>query len=363
MRTEPIVRETESSPTSHRPSPLGRLQLSLGSFGGWESALLGLLVLEVVLFSQGSHGFFGGGQGALDQLQQFAGIAIASIGLGLVVLTGGIDLSIGSVASLTGVVMAQVWSAGVPIYVAALLALCLAAAIGTINGLIVTYGSLDPLIVTLATMFVVSSVAEVVVGNPQPYVFPTEFLQLGIGSVAGIPISDLLFFVLALGAGCVVGYTPFGRKLLMIGSNRAAAEYAGIRTRRVLIINYTISGLFAGLAGVVMSALYASARADLAQQLLLPALTAIVLGGIDIFGGSGHIRGIVLGVLTLGFLQQGLMLYGVNSVDVQLVTGLLLAVAVAAKNMLSGHSLRDLLRYTSRGQGLSPETEVTGVQK
>lgn len=324
------------------------------TFGGWESALLGLLVLQIVLFSQGPREFFNGGEGALSQLQQFSGIGIAAIGLGLVVLTGGIDLSIGSVASFTGVLMAQVWSAGAPIYVAALLALVVAAAIGAVNGLIVTYGALDPLIVTLATMFVVSSIADVVVGTPKPYLFPDSFLQIGIGGIGGFPISDLLFCVLALIAGYTVGYTPFGRKLIMIGSNKAAAQYAGIRTRRVLIVNYSLSGLFAGLAGVVMSSLYASARADLAEQLLLPALTAVVLGGVDIFGGSGHIRGIVLGALTIGFLQQGLMLYGVDAVEVQLITGLLLAIAVAAKNLLSGRSLRDLYGYLRVRDGSLP---------
>jgi AI-2 transport system permease protein len=344
MLTDRVLPMGGSPELAQRPSAWQRVQSAVSSFGGWESALLALLVLQIVLFSQGSRGFFNGGEGALSQLQQFSGIGIAAIGLGLVVLTGGIDLSIGSVASLTGVMMAQFWSAGVPIYGAAVLALVVAAAIGAINGLIVTYGALDPLIVTLATMFVVSSVA-VVVGNPKPYLFPDSFLEIGIGSIAGIPISDLLFFLLALIAGYVVGFTPFGRKLIMIGSNKAAAQYAGIRTRRVLIVNYSLSGLFAGLAGVVMSSLYASARADLAEQLLLPALTAVVLGGVDIFGGSGHIRGIVLGALTIGFLQQGLMLYGVNAVEVQLITGLLLAIAVAAKNLLSGHSLRDLFGY------------------
>jgi ribose/xylose/arabinose/galactoside ABC-type transport system permease subunit len=322
------------------------LSASVKAFGGWEFALLVLLVVEIVAFSQGEYGFWLGGAGALTQLQQFIGIAVASMGLGLVILTGGIDLSIGSVASLTGVVMARLWASGLNIWVAVLIALVVACAIGTLNGLIITYGKLHPLIVTLVTMFVVSSVAEVVVGTPMPYVFPSNFVNLGMGAYHSIPWSVMVFVVVAICAGYLVGFTTFGRELLMIGSNPVAAAYAGIRVRRVLVIDYTLCALSAGIAGILMSALYASARGDLAAHLLLPALTAVVLGGVDIFGGSGRVRGMVLGVLLIGFLQQGMMLYGVNAVDVQLVTGILLGAAVVTKNM-SGSQ-----RFTRRLRGL-----------
>jgi AI-2 transport system permease protein len=314
------------------------------SFGAWEGVLLGIVVLELIGFSLGSHGFFGGGEGALKELQQFPGIAIAAVGLGFVIITGGIDLSIGSVASLSGVLMAELWSsAGLPIFVAALISLVVATLIGVINGLIITMGRVHSLIVTLATMFVVASIAQVVEGTPKPYTFPDGFLEVGNGSLAGIPISDLIFFVVALVAGGVAGFTPFGRKLIMIGSNEAAARYAGVRIQRVLIINYAQCSFLAGLAGLVMSSLYVAARADLAEQLLLPALTAGVMGGLNIFGGSGTVRGVVLGVLVVGFLQQGLLLYGVNSVEVQLLTGVLLAVSVAVRNTFNGRGLRDRL--------------------
>ncbi len=323
-------------------------------FGAWEGVLLGIVVLELIGFSMGSHGFFGGGLGALNELQEFPGIAIASIGLGFVIITGGIDLSIGSVASLSGVLMVELWSAaGVPIFVAALISLVASTLIGVINGIVITFGRVHSLIVTLATMFVVASIAQVVAGTPKPYMFPDNFLAVGNGSLAGIPISDLIFFAVALVAGFVAGFTPFGRKLTMIGSNEAAARYAGVRVRRVLIINYALCSFVAGLAGLVMSSLYVAARADLAEQLLLPALTAAVMGGLDIFGGSGKVRGIVLGVLAVGFLQQGLLLYGVNSVEIQLLTGVLLAAAVAVKNTFSGQRLRDWLNKirTSGGSG------------
>ncbi len=314
---------------------------SITAFGVWESVLLGLVVVELIGFSMGSHGFFDGGEGALKELQQFPGVAIASVGLGLVIITGGIDLSIGSVASLSGVLMAELWSAaGMPIFVAALISLAVATLIGVVNGVIITYGRVHSLIVTLATMFVVASVAQVVVGTPKPYVFPKSFLAVGNGSLVGIPISDLIFLAVASVAGFVAGFTPFGRKLIMIGSNEAAALYAGVRIRRVLIVNYALCSFLAGLAGLTMSSLYVAARADLAELLLLPALTAAVMGGLDIFGGSGTVRGIVLGVLVVGYLQQGLLLYGVNSVEVQLLTGVLLAGSVTVRNNVKGRRLR-----------------------
>lgn len=334
------------------------------TFGAWEGVLLGILVVELIGFSMGSHGFFGGGEGALKELQQFPGIAIASIGLGFVIITGGIDLSIGSVASLSGVLTAELWSsAGIPIFAASLISLVVATLIGVINGLIITVGRVHSLIVTLATMFVVASIAQVVEGTPQPYTFPNGFLAIGNGSFVGIPISDLIFFGVALVAGFVAGFTPFGRKLIMIGSNEPAARYAGVRIQRVLIINYAQCSFLAGLAGLVMSSLYVAARADLAEQLLLPALTACVMGGLNIFGGSGSVRGIVLGVLVVGFLQQGLLLYGVNSVEVQLLTGVLLAASVAARNTFSGQRLRDWLTTTSTSGGSGPELRRGGNEK
>jgi ribose/xylose/arabinose/galactoside ABC-type transport system permease subunit len=343
--TEDLDRIDNGRPGAHaNEGARGQLGSLTRSFGAWETVLLGIVVLELFGFSMGSHGFFGNGEGALKELQQFPGIAIAAVGLGFVIITGGIDLSIGSVASLSGVLMAELWSAaGIPIFFAALISLIVATLIGVINGLIITIGRVHSLIVTLATMFVVASIAQVVEGTPKPYTFPESFLVIGNGSFAGIPISDLIFFAVALVAGFVAGFTPFGRKLIMIGSNEAAARYAGVRIQRILVINYAQCSFLAGLAGLVMTSLYVAARADLAEQLLLPALTAGVMGGLNIFGGSGTVRGVVLGVLVVGFLQQGLLLYGVNSVEVQLLTGLLLAGSVAARNMFSGQALRDRL--------------------
>jgi ribose/xylose/arabinose/galactoside ABC-type transport system permease subunit len=290
------------------------------------------MVLEIAAFSQGPLGFFGGGAGLLQQFQQFAPYGFCALGLGMVILTGGIDLSVGAVASLTGVVMALIWSHGVSIWVAAFIALGMAAAIGALIGVIVVTGGLDPWIVTLAMMFMLQSVAQVVVGTPKPYLFPDAFIQIGQGAIWNLPYSFLGFVVLALVAGHIVGFMPFGRKLIMIGSNKQAARYAGIRRGRVIITVHALGSLCAGMAGVVMSSMFASARADLGQNLMMPALTAIVLGGVDIFGGYGRIRGIVLGVLTIGFLQQGLMLYGVNAVNVQLIVGAVLLVAASGKN-------------------------------
>lgn len=339
----------DAPPTAPRRLP-GPARL-VREFGGWESALALIVVIELVGFSQGSLGFVGAyGAGALSQLEQFASIGVAAVGLGLVVLTGGIDLSIGSVASLTGVVMARVWSDGHSIWVGALVGLVLAAAIGAVNGVIITFGRVDSLIVTLVTMFVVSSVAEVVVGQPKPYLFPQPFLNISLGTWHGIPYLDVIFAVLALAAGYVVGLTAFGRRLLMIGSSYSAAVHAGVRTRRVLIANYALCGLFAGVSGVLMSSLFASARADLADNLLLPALTAVVLGGVDIFGGHGRVRGIVLGVLAIGFLQQGLVLYGVNSIDVQFLVGVLLALGVVLRNLTAGEKVRRRLDQLRAGR-------------
>ena len=333
-------------------SPVTRPMDLLRAFGTWETVLLSIVVVELVGFSLGSQGFFGNGEGALQELQQFPGIAIAAVGLGFVIITGGIDLSIGSVASLSGVLMASLWSnAGLPIFLAAVISLVAATLIGVINGLIVTVGRVHSLIVTLASMFVVASIAQVVEGTPKPYVFPKSFLAVGNDNFLGFPISDLIFFAVAIAAGFVVGFTPFGRKLIMIGSNEAGARYAGVRIQRVLVVTHALCSFLAGLAGIVMTSLYVAARADLAEQLLLPALTAAVMGGLDIFGGSGNVRGIVLGVLVVGFLQQGLLLYGVDSVEVQLLTGVLLAASVAARNVVGDRSFTGRFGRVRRGGG------------
>jgi ribose/xylose/arabinose/galactoside ABC-type transport system permease subunit len=298
----------------------------------WMSALAALLVVELLYFSIGVQGFWGGGTGMLDQTEYFLDIGIMAIGVGFVIFAGDIDLSCGAMASFVGIVMAELWKHGVEIWLAALIAVLIATLIGLIHGLIITMFRLESLLVTLASQFILGSLATAIGGGYPPYGFPRSFDSIaGTGNVGPIPAQILIFAVLGFVALLLVHRTTFGRSLVLLGHNRDAARYAGVNVSWTRIRAFMLSALFAGLAGIVIAATYNSVRDDLGDSLLLPAITAVVLGGVDIFGGRGHMAGVLFATFVLGFLYQGLLIEGISQLTANMVGGGVLVVALALK--------------------------------
>jgi ribose/xylose/arabinose/galactoside ABC-type transport system permease subunit len=329
--------------------------------GGWERALVALLVLEVAGFGLGIPGFFDTVGSWLGLTENFLPFGIVALGLSIVILTGGIDLSVGSTAGLGAIVMAEFWlHLGTPIWVAVIISVGLGALLGLINGLIITRLNTEPLIATLATSFIYRSAGTALAGESPPSGFPDSFNALGQGAVGGlIPYQLILFAVLAIIVGLLISRSPYGRKVVMIGYNPDAARYSGLRVDRVVTSAYVISGATAALAGIVLAAYYSAVRPDMGDILLLTTITTVVLGGVSIFGGEGSIAGVVIAVLLLGFLRQGMLIAGFSDMVTTMVTGAILLAAITIRNLLSGRGtgLALLLRRI-RGAGRDKMTEA-----
>jgi ribose/xylose/arabinose/galactoside ABC-type transport system permease subunit len=311
----------------------------------WEISLIVILLVELVFFSLAASGFWGGGSGLLGLTENFVPTGLVAIGGAIVILTGGIDLSVGSIASLCAVVMAVTWQANVNIWLAVVLALVVGLGLGLLNGILTVHLRIPPLIATLATSFIFSSLATVLAGDTPPYGFPNAFNMLGTGTIGNlIPIQLVIFAGVAIVFSIVMMRTKFGRSIVMIGYNRPAARYSGIKVTRTLLLGYIVSGGLAGLAGVLLGAFYSAVRPDIGDDLLLPAITMAVLGGIDIFGGEGNVIGVIIAVFILGFMTQGLLIMGVSTLIATMITGVILLAAIFSKVILNGkmHQLSTL---------------------
>jgi len=328
---------------------------------GWGLCLLVAIVGELAYFTLTTRQFAGHGTGMLDLTEQFAPTGVLALGLAMVILTGNIDLSAGANASLAAVVAGTALEKGYGPVVAVILAVAVGALFGLFNGLVVAFLGIDSLLVTLATQFVVTSIATSLAGASPPYGFAASFQLIGQGAVDFIPIDLLVFLVAGLIVLLGVNYTTPGRSMILIGYNRRVADYTGITTRRTLTAVFTFSGILAGVAGVLLAAYYNSAQPDIGTDLLLPAITVVILGGVDIFGGRGRIGEVILAVFLLGFMSQGMLIEGDSSLSITMVTGLVLIGALVIKFSLERKNFSQL--WTARMRRLrtrSPDLDPPG---
>jgi AI-2 transport system permease protein/rhamnose transport system permease protein len=356
----PQAARMESRPvaSANTVKPFNRRRLL--PMGGWEASLLALLVAVVAGFGLGVPGFFDNLSGFLGMTGNFLPFGLVALGLSLVIFTGGIDLSVGATASLAAVVAAQLWARyGLDIWAAGLLGLLLGAVLGALNAAVIVRLKIEPLIATLATSFIYGSTAVAVAGDSPPSGFPDAFNALGAGAFAvgslQVPWQLLLFVPLAALFWLLLARSAFGRKLVTLGYNSEAARYSGIRVERVLAAAYVLSGAMAALAGLVLAAYYSAARPDMGDVLLLTTIAMVVLGGVSIFGGEGSMLGVILAVLLLGFLRQGMLIAGFSDMVTTMLTGAILIVSIAVKNLFNrrggsfGQRLRARLRRAAPG--------------
>lgn len=338
MSTSTLRQESRAHASANAVKPYSRRRLPVG---GWEAALLVLLVLIVAGFGWRVQGFFQDISGFLGMSENFLPFGLVALGLSLVIFTGGIDLSVGTTASLAAVVAAQLWSHfGLSIWLAGLLGLLLGALLGALNAAVIVWLRIEPLIATLATSFIYGSAAVAVAGDSPPSGFPDAFNDLGSGAFAlgalQVPWQLLLFVPLAVLFWLLLSRSAFGRKLVTVGYSSEAARYSGIRVNRVLAAAYVLSGAMAALAGLVLAAYYSAARPDMGDVLLLTTIAMVVLGGVSIFGGEGSMLGVIIAVLLLGFLRQGMLIAGFSDMVTTMLTGAILIVSIAVKNLFDG---------------------------
>lgn len=256
-------------------------------------------------------------------------VGIVAIGETLVLISGGVDISVGSVAALSGVVTGLLWEkAGLPIGVSALAGLTSAALVGLINGLLVTRAKINPLISTLATYSAIRGLAFVLTNAQMNQLTHPQFQFLGRGTVAGIPFSLVLMLTLYGLFIFILRHTPFGRDLYAIGGNPMASRLAGIPTRRYLLSVFILSGFLAGVGGMVSASQLAAGTPQAATGLEFTVIAAVVLGGTSLAGGKGTLIGSLIGVFILRTLDNGLILTNVSSYYQEVARGAVLILAV-----------------------------------
>ncbi|MGY3567744.1 ABC transporter permease [Sinomonas sp. RB5] len=263
--------------------------------------------------------------------------ALIGIGLTFVIVTGGIDLSVGSIASFVGIVSADLMvNAGVSPVAALLVGLVLGFAAGVINGLLITLLKLPPFIATLGTMSIYQGLAYVTTNGTPVYNVPSSFVFMLNSYIGGIPIVVVVVIVVAILAWLLLRRTVFGQNVIATGGSEETAWLSGIRVNRVKLLVYGISGLLAALAGMVVVARISAAQSEAGSPYLLTAIAAAVIGGANLMGGEGRIGGTLIGALILGGLTNGLVLLNVPSFYEQIVTGAVVVVAVAVDQMSKG---------------------------
>jgi ribose transport system permease protein len=256
--------------------------------------------------------------------------ALIGIGLTFVIITGGIDLSVGSIASFVGIVSANMMvNHGVAPVAGLIVGLVLGFLAGAVNGLLITVLKLPPFIATLGTMSVYQGLAYVVTSGTPVYNVPQPFVLMLNSYISGVPIVVVVVIVVALLAWLLLRRTVFGQNVIATGGSEETAWLSGVRVSRVKILVYGLSGTLAALAGLVVVARISAAQSEAGAPYLLTAIAAAVIGGANLMGGEGRIAGTLVGALILGALTNGLVLLNVPSFYEQIVTGLVVVIAVA----------------------------------
>lgn len=269
-------------------------------------------------------------QNLFDMTSQFMELGLMALAMTLVIILGQIDLSVASILALTGVVFGLLQEGGMHAGAAMLLALGLSAALGLFNGWLAVAFRLPALVVTLGTMALYRGAGQILLGDRSTYGFPLWFISVDFRYIPGTPVPYplVIFCLFALVFFLLLHRTTFGRLVYAIGANQRACRFSGIHVDRIQVAVFTLSGLMAGAAGLMMSSRFASARWDMASGYELDVITTVVLGGTSIFGGRGTIAGTVLALFVIGTLRYAMGLANVLPQNQGVVIGLLLVMAV-----------------------------------
>lgn len=266
----------------------------------------------------------------LNLLRQISINGLIAFGMTFIILTGGIDLSVGSILTLSSAFIALMITSGVDPIIALIIGVLIGFVLGAVNGLLVTKGNMAPFIATLATMTIFRGLTLVITdGNPITNLGDSYLFQLfGKGYFIGIPVPAVTMIIVFVILLIILQKTTFGRHTYAIGGNEVAAKISGIKVNKIKILIYGISGLMSALAGGILTSRLNSAQPTAGTSYELDAIAAVVLGGTSLTGGKGRIVGTLIGVLIIGVLNNGLNLLGVSSFYQQVVKGVVILIAV-----------------------------------
>lgn len=293
------------------------------------TTVIALIILMAVITIINSN--FLTANNLLNLLLQVTSNALIAFGMTFVILTGGIDLSVGSILALSSALTAGLLGSGTPVTLAILISLILGCILGMMNGLLISYGKLAPFIVTLATMTIFRGATLVYTnGNPITKGLSDTFLFqfLGQGYIVGIPFPVIIMFIVFIVLYVLLHKTAFGKSVYAIGGNEKAAYISGVKLNKVKIIIYSISGIMASISGLIITSRLSSAQPTAGASYEMDAIAAVVLGGTSLSGGKGRILGTLIGALIIGVLNNGLNIIGVSAFWQQVVKGVVILIAV-----------------------------------
>lgn len=271
----------------------------------------------------------------LNVMRQVSIVGIIAVGMTLVILTSGIDLSVGSVMAVTGAIAAGIITAGLPLPVAILATLLAGLAIGAFNGLVIAKGNVPPFIATLAVMVIARGMTLVITGGSPTVISDVSYRFIGSGRILGIPFPVIMMLVIVLIMYGVLKHTTFGRNIYAVGGNEEAARLSGINVTRIKVSVYALTGMFAATSALIYTSRLMSAQPNAGQMLELDAIAAVIIGGTRLTGGKGGVVGTLIGALIMGVLDNILNLANVSPFYQDIAKGLVILAAVLLDSKLS----------------------------
>lgn len=290
--------------------------------------ILAVLVLLMVFFSFKSEAFLTS-DNLLNILRQISMLGIVAIGMTFVMLTAGIDLSVGSLYALSGVIVAVfVINLGIPVWLAVPLTIVITGIVGFMNAFIINQFKIPPLIATLGTMTILRGVAYIITGGLPVFGFPLSFNFLGQGYVLGIPMPVIILAFLFVLTWIFLNKTYIGRYFYAIGGNEEATYLSGVNVKKIKYLVYVLCSALTGIAGIIVASRMSSGQPSVGTGFELDVVTAVVLGGVSFLGGEGKLSGMLIGVLIMGVLSNGLILLNVDAYYQWVIKGGVLLAAV-----------------------------------
>lgn len=306
--------------------------------------LVFVLAIVIIFFSIVSRDFFTQ-TNIVNVLAQNAYVIVATIGISLIMISGGVDMSVSYLMSLVAILTSILMlNCKVPVFLSVIIGILFGACLGFINGFFAVKLKVHTMVVTLATMTIFEGIAYLVSNSNSYFNFPDVFKAIGQKYVGGLPICVIIAIVMIALASFILNKTYFGRYIYAIGGNKEAARLAGINVNFVTIATFVIAGMFTALSAIILTARSGSANAGMATDAMFDCMTGCVLGGISFSGGEGTIWGSVLGCLIIGYLGNGMQLIGLGIYPQYIAKGLILVAAIAYDTSRKNAGIRKIAK-------------------